>query len=82
MTTTAAEGLRNCFFSLNTNKIQMASSTERFADLGEAEIQKLLEDKDSLNTKRSTKASRIGRTLSFLILFLINVGEQMDDRLF
>ena len=82
MTTTAAEGLRNCFFSLNTNKIQMASSTERFANLGEAEIQKLLEDKDSLNTKRSTKASRIVRTLSFLILFLINVGEQMDDRLF
>jgi hypothetical protein len=30
---------------------------ERFANLGEAEIQKLLEDKDSLNTKRSTKAS-------------------------
>jgi hypothetical protein len=59
-TTTAAEGLRNCFF-LNTNKIQMASSTERFANLGEAEIQKLLEDKDSLNTKRSTKASRIGK---------------------
>ena len=59
-TTTAAEGLRNCF-SLNTNEIQMASSTERFANLGEAEIQKLLEDKDSLNTKRSTKASRIGK---------------------
>ena len=39
----------------------MASSTERFANLGEAEIQKLLEDKDSLNTKRSTKASRIGK---------------------
>jgi hypothetical protein len=38
----------------------MASSTERFANLGEAEIQKLLEDKDSLNTKRPTKASRIG----------------------
>jgi hypothetical protein len=37
----------------------MASSTERFANLGETEIQKLLEDKDSLNTKRSTKASRI-----------------------
>ena len=50
MTTTTAEGLRNCFF-LNTNKIQMASSTERFANLGEAKIQKLLEDKDSLNTK-------------------------------
>jgi hypothetical protein len=49
-TTTAAEGPRNCFF-LNTNKIQMASSTERFANLGETEIQKLLEDKDSLNTK-------------------------------
>jgi hypothetical protein len=45
-TTTAAEGLRNCFF-LNTNKIQMASSTERFANLGETEIQKLLEDKDA-----------------------------------
>jgi hypothetical protein len=29
-TTTAAEGLRNCFF-LNTNKIQMASSTETLA---------------------------------------------------
>jgi hypothetical protein len=53
-TTTAAEGLRNCFF-LNTNKIQMVSSTERFANLGDAEIQKLLEDKDSLNTKRSKK---------------------------
>ena len=26
----------------------MASSTERFANLGETEIQKLLEDKDSL----------------------------------
>jgi hypothetical protein len=61
MTTTAAEGLRNCFFSLNTNKIQMASCTEMFANLGEAEIQKLLEDKDSLNSKRSTKASRIGK---------------------
>jgi hypothetical protein len=59
-TTTAAEGLRNYFF-LNTNKIQMASSTEWFANLGETEIQKLLEDKDSLNTKRSTKASRIGK---------------------
>jgi hypothetical protein len=54
MTTTAAEGLRNCFF-LNTNKIQMASSTERFANLGEAEIQKLLEDKNSLNTKDQQK---------------------------
>jgi hypothetical protein len=32
-TMTAAEGLRNCFF-LNTNKIQMASSTESFANLG------------------------------------------------
>ena len=59
-TTTAPEGLRNCFF-LNTNKIQMASSTERFANLGKTEIQKLLEDNDSLNTKRSTKASRIGK---------------------
>jgi hypothetical protein len=42
----------------------MASSTERFANLGvvgETEIQKLLEDKDSLNKKRSTKASRIGK---------------------
>jgi hypothetical protein len=39
----------------------MPSSTERFANLGETEIQKLLEDKDSLNTKRSTKASRIGK---------------------
>jgi hypothetical protein len=58
--TTAAEGLRNCFF-LNTNKIQMTSSTERFANFGEAEIEKLLEDKDLLNTKRSTKASRIGK---------------------
>jgi hypothetical protein len=38
-TTTAAEGLRNCFF-LNTNKIQMASSTERFANLGETEIKR------------------------------------------
>ena len=54
MTTTAAEGLRNCFF-LNTNKIQMASSTERFANLGEAEIQKLLEDKNLLNTKDQQK---------------------------
>jgi hypothetical protein len=53
--TTAAEGLRNCFF-LNTNKIQIASSSERFANLGEAEIQKLLEDKDSLNTKRLNKS--------------------------
>jgi hypothetical protein len=50
-TTTVAEGLRSCFF-LNTNKIQMASSTERFANLGETEIQKLLEDKDSLNTQK------------------------------
>ena len=31
----------------------MASSTERFANLGEAEIQKLLEDKDTQNTKIS-----------------------------
>jgi hypothetical protein len=37
----------------------MTSSTERFANFGEAEIEKLLEDKDLLNTKRSTKASRI-----------------------
>ena len=72
MMTTAAEGLRNCFFSLNTNKIQIkykwllrSSSTERFANLGEAEIQKLLEDKDSLNTKRSTKAFRIGKNTQF-----------------
>ena len=63
-TTTAAKGLRNCFF-LNTNKIQMASSTERFANLGETEIQKLLEDKESLNTKRSTKASTIGKINTF-----------------
>jgi hypothetical protein len=53
-TTTAAEGLRNCF-SLNTNEIQMASSTARFANLGEAEIQKLLEDKNSLITKDRQK---------------------------
>jgi hypothetical protein len=45
----------------NTNKMQIASSTERFANLGEAEIQKLVEDKGLLNTKRSTKASRIGK---------------------
>jgi hypothetical protein len=38
-TTTAAEGLTNCFF-LNTNKIQMASSTERIANLGETEIKR------------------------------------------
>ena len=63
-TTTAAEELRKCFF-LNTNKIRMASSTERFVNLGEAEIEKLLEDKDSLNTKRSTKASRIGKNTQF-----------------
>ena len=61
-TTTAAEGLRNCFFlKINTNKMQMASSAERFANFGEAEIEKLLEDKDSLNTKKSTKSSRIYR---------------------
>jgi hypothetical protein len=47
MTTTAAEGLRNCFF-LNKNKIQMASSTERFANLSEAKIQKLLEDTERI----------------------------------
>ena len=35
----------------------MASSKERFADLGEAEIKKLLEEKDSVNTKKATKAS-------------------------
>jgi hypothetical protein len=29
--------------------------------MASSEIQKLLEDKDSLNTKRSTKASRIGK---------------------
>ena len=55
MTTTAAEGLLGIVFFLNTNKIQMASSTERFANLDEAEIQKLLEDKDSLNTKDQQK---------------------------
>ena len=60
----------------------MASSTERFANLGEAEIQKLLEDKDSLNTKDQQKLLEWVRTLSFLIIFLIYVGEQMDDRLF
>ena len=49
---------------LNRNKIQMASSTERFAIFGEAEIEKLLEDKDLLNTKRSTKASRIAKQLT------------------
>ena len=43
----------------------MDSSTERFANIGEVEIQKLLEDKDSLNTKRSTKASRIGKNTQF-----------------
>ena len=42
----------------------MASSTERFANFGEAEIEKLLEDKDLLITKRSTKASRIGNSVS------------------
>ena len=60
----------------------MVSSTERFANLGEAEIQKLLEGKDSLNTKDQQKLLEQVRTLSFLILFLIYVGEQMDDRLF
>ena len=54
MTTTAAEGLRNCFF-LNTNKIQMASSTERFANLGEAEIQKLVDKNSLINTKDQQK---------------------------
>ena len=34
----------------------MASSTERFANLGEAEIQKLLEDKDSLKYKKINKS--------------------------
>ena len=48
----------------------MASSTERFANLGEAEIQKLLKDKDSLNTKRSTKAFRIGKNTQFPNSFL------------
>ena len=43
----------------------MASSTETFANLGEVEIQKLLEDKDLLNTKRSAKASRIGKNTQF-----------------
>ena len=33
----------------------MIASTERFANLGEAEIQKLLEGKDSLNTKDQQK---------------------------
>jgi hypothetical protein len=37
----------------------MASSTERFANLGEAEIQKLLEDKDSLNTKDQQKLTLV-----------------------
>ena len=50
----------------------MAYSTERFANLGEAEIQKLLEDKDSLNTKRSTKASRIGKNTWLILDWLIN----------
>ena len=36
----------------------MASSSERFGNFEEAEIQKLLEDKDSQNTKRSTKVCR------------------------
>ena len=69
-TTTAAEGI--VLFFKNTNKIQMAYSTERFANLGEAEIQKLLEDKDSLNTKRSTKASRIGKNTWLILDWLIN----------
>jgi hypothetical protein len=43
----------------------MASSIERFANLSETEIQKLLEDKDSLNKKISTKASRIGKINTF-----------------
>jgi hypothetical protein len=43
----------------------MTSSTERFSKLGEAEIEKLLEDKDSFNTKRSTRASRIGKNTQF-----------------
>ena len=33
----------------------MASSSERFGNFEKADIQKLLEDKDSQNTKRSTK---------------------------
>jgi hypothetical protein len=48
----------------------MASSTERFANLGEAEIQKLLEEKDSLNTKRSTKASRAVKLTSIARLLM------------
>ena len=46
----------------------MVSSTERFfftEMVSSTEIQKLLEDKDSLNTKRSTKASRIGKINTF-----------------
>ncbi len=36
----------------------MTSSKERFADLGEAEIKKLLQEKGSVNTKKATKASK------------------------
>ena len=55
MTRRLPKDYKGIVFFLNTNKIQMASSTERFANLGEAEIQKLLEDKDSLNTKDQQK---------------------------
>ena len=34
----------------------MASSRKRFADLGEAEIKKLLDEKDSVNTTKASKA--------------------------
>ena len=36
----------------------MASSKKRFTDLGEAEIKKLLEEKDSVNTKKAAKPSK------------------------
>ena len=36
----------------------MTSSREMFADLREAEIKKLLKEKDSVNTKMSTKVSK------------------------
>jgi hypothetical protein len=51
--------------------------------LAKPKLKKLLGDKDLLNTK-TTKASRIGKNdTQFLILdWLINAGEQMDDRLF
>ena len=43
-----------------TSSSEMASSSskERFAELGEDEIQQLLDEKDSKNTKRSTKVSK------------------------